>query len=236
MDEVVTALNNIAASLTGKELPLWLTAFGIIVPILLTGITIFLSVRMNKQNEQLQKLIHNRDAANQARELVIDIYQSFFNAFIVVQQAGDNVAGVFVSDQSYYQWGIAVETATKDVSLAYNKAKLLFKDDMEFIDYLKKSWVSFADINNTVNWYIHSAIATQTVRAAWNEFCQKHAIQSENYMALYQDPTLGAEFKELCDNSYTQDIQRKINIYKDLIGNDEFDEKFRKYVQIRELR
>lgn len=236
MDEVVTALNNIAASLSGKELPLWLTAFGIIVPILLTGITIILSVRMNRQNARLQKLIHNRDAANQTRKLVIDIYQSFINAVTVVQQAGDNVAEVFVGDQSYYRWGIAVEAASKDVSLAYNQANLLFKDDTEFIDYLKKCWESFADINNTVNWYIHSAIATQTVNAAWNEFWQKYSIQYGNYPALFQNPILGEEFKKLCDNSYTQDIQRKINIYKGLISNDEFDEKFRKYVQIRELR
>lgn len=236
MDEVVTALNNIAASLSDKELPLWLTAFGIIVPILLTGITIFLSIRMNRQNARLQKLIHNRDAVNQTRKLVIEIYQPFFNALIVVQQAGDNVAGVFVSDRSYYQWGMDVETATKDVSLAYNKATLLFEEDKEFIDYVKRCWMSFAEINSTVNWYIQSAIATQTVHAAWNGFCQKCAVQPGDYFALFQNPIWGEEFKKLCDNAYTQDIQRKINIYKELINSKEFDEKFRKYVCVRELR
>lgn len=236
MDEIVTALNNIAASLSGKEVPAWLTVFGIIVPILLTGITILLSVRMDRQNKELQKQIHNRDAANQTRELVVDIYQSFFNAVSVLQQAGDNVAEVFVSDQSYYQWGMAVETATKDVSLAYNKAKLLFEEDAELIDYVKKCWIAFSSINDAVNQYVHSAIATQTVNMAWNEFQQKYAIQPGNYFALFQNPILGEEFKKLCDNSYTQDIQRKINVYKELISSDEFDQNFRKYIQIRELQ
>lgn len=235
MDEVVTALNNISASLSGYALPVWFKAFGIVVPILLTSITIFLSIRMDRRNKELQKQIHNRDAANQTREVVIDIYQSFFHAFSVVQQAGDNVAGVFVSGQSYYPWGVAVESAFKDVALAYNKTKLLFEEDKAFIGYIRKCWSSFSDINDAVNRYISSGIATQTVGAAWSTFSQKYAIQPGNYFALYQDPVWGEEFKKLCDNSYTQDIQRKINAYKELTGRDAFDEGFRKYVRVQEL-
>lgn len=139
MDEIVAALNSIAESLTNDGLPFWLTVIDIILPIILTTITIVLSIRMDKQNKKLQKQIHNRDVANQTRQTVLDIFQSYYNAFTVLQQVGDNVASVFVSDQSYYQWGLAVEASSKDVTLALNKAKLLLGDDTELVDYLRKS-------------------------------------------------------------------------------------------------
>lgn len=91
------------------------------------------------------------------------------------------IATVFTT----YQWGLAVESASKNVSLAYNKAKLLFEEDEEFIDYIKKCWISFLDINDAVNRYVHSAIATQTVDAAWNVFQQKYVIQPGNYFVLF---------------------------------------------------
>lgn len=55
-------------------------------------------------------------------------------------------------------------------------------------------------------------------------------------MALLQDPSLAEEFKKMCDNSYTQDIQRKIEVYMDLVTDDEFDGRLKKYIQIRELK
>lgn len=236
MDEIVTALNSIAESLTNDGLPFWLTVVDIILPIILTTITIVLSIRMDKQNKKLQKQIHNRDVANQTRQAVLDIFQSYYNAFAVLQQVGDNVASVFVSDQSYYQWGLAVEASSKDVTLALNKAKLLLGDDTELVDYLRKSWLAFSDVNRTVNTYINTGIASQTVGMAWGTFQQKYNILCGNYFALLQNPSLAEEFKKMCDNSYTQDIQRKIEVYMDLVTDDEFDGRLKKYIQIRELK
>lgn len=236
MDEIVTALNSIAESLTNDGLPFWLTVIDIILPIILTTITIVLSIRMDKQNKKLQKQIHNRDVANQTRQAVLDIFQSYYNAFTVLQQVGDNVASVFVSDQSYYQWGLAVEASSKDVTLALNKAKLLLGDDTELVDYLRKSWLAFSDVNRTVNTYINTGIASQTVGMAWGTFQQKYNIPCGNYFALLQNPSLAEEFKKMCDNSYTQDIQRKIEVYMDLVTDDEFDGRLKKYIQILELK
>lgn len=236
MDEIVTALNSIAESLTNDGLPFWLTVIDIILPLILTTITIVLSIRMDKQNKKLQKQIHNRDVANQTRQAVLDIFQSYYNAFTVLQQVGDNVASVFVSDQSYYQWGLAVEASSKDVTLALNKAKLLLGDDTELVDYLRKSWLAFSDVNRTVNTYINTGIASQTVGMAWGTFQQKYNIQCGNYFALLQNPSLAEEFKKMCDNSYTQDIQRKIEVYMALVTDDEFDGRLKKYIQILELK
>lgn len=236
MDEIVIALNGIAEVLANDGLPLWLTTIDVILPIILAGVTIGLSIRMDQGNKKLQKQIHNRDVANQTRQAVLHIFQSYFNALTVLQQVGDNVASVFVSDQSYYQWGLAVESSSKDVTLALNKAKLLLGDDEELVDYLRKSWLAFSDVNHAVNTYINTGIASQTVGIAWSTFQQKYNIQCGNYFALLQNPSLAEEFKKICDNSYTQDIQRKSEIYMDLVTNDEFEGRLRKYIQIQELK
>lgn len=167
MDEIVTALNSIAEALTNDGLPLWLTVIDVILPIILTTIAIVLSIRMDQQNKQLQKQIHNRDVANQTRQAVLDIFQAYFDAVTVAQQPGDEVASAFVADKSYYQWSLAVEASSKNVTLALNKAKLLLGDDQELIDYLKKCSRAFAEINYAINAYVNSGIASKAVEIAW---------------------------------------------------------------------
>lgn len=235
MNEIATALNNIAEVLSTGELPLWLTASGIIAPILLTGITIILSIRMDRQNKKLQKQIHNRDVINQTRQMILDVYRSFLNAHDVTQMPGPCVASVYVSDQSYYQWALAVEAASKELMFSFNIAKLLLNDDKELLDYLKTCWTTFADINNTINAYNTSGLPTRTIEAAWKTVEQKYNIQHGDYPALLRNPEWGEDFKKQCDNTYTQEIQRKIKTYEDLLTNDKFDDIFRKYIQIQPL-
>lgn len=233
MDEIATALNNIAEVLSTGELPLWLTASGIIAPILLTGITIVLSMRMDRQNKKLQKQIHNRDVVNQTRQTILDVYHSFLNAHDVTQMPGPCVASVYVSDQSYYQWALAVEAASKELMFSFNTAKLLLKDDKELIAYLKKCWLAFAEIDRAINKYNTSGAPAQTVSAAWESFGQKYGIHSGDYSALLRNPMWGEEFKRFCDNAHTQEIQCKIGEYQSLVANDKFDDIFRKYIQIQ---
>lgn len=235
MDEVAFTLNRIADSLTDSGTPMWLTAIGILMPILLAAITIFMSVRTDRQNRELQKLIHNRDVANQTRQIIIEIYHAFFNAFVITQHEITNVAGVFTSEQLFLQWENTIDYTLKEVSFAYNKLKLLLPEDREIVEYTRKCWVAFTDINYAVSTYIRTGIAAQTIRAAWSTIQTKCIIQFGDYFTLYQNTMLAEEFTRLCENTYTRDIQRKLEVYSELIGKNEFDDLFKKYVQIREL-
>lgn len=235
MDDIVTALNNIAAALSTGELPLWLSVSGIVVPILLTGITIVLSIRMDRQNKKLQMQIYNRDVINQTRQMILGVYRSFLNAHDVTQMPSDLVASVYISDQSYYQWALAVEAASKELMLSFNTAKLLLEDDKDLIDYLRKCWLAFAEVDRAINIYNTSGIPAQTITAAWKTFGQKYGIHSGDYSALLRNPAWGEEFKKFCDNTHTQEIQRKIGEYQSLVAIDAFDERFRKYLKIQEL-
>lgn len=86
MNEIVFALNKIVDLMSDNGTPLWLTVVGIVMPIMLTGITIFIRFRTDMQNKELQKQIHNRDSVNQIRQAVMEVFQAFFDAFVITEQ------------------------------------------------------------------------------------------------------------------------------------------------------
>ncbi len=235
MEEIITALQQIADSMGQNAVPMWLTIMMSILPIILTVITIWLSICMHIQNKELQKQLHNRDVVNQSRKCMLEIYNAYVSALNIACQADKYVADVFSNDQSYYQWGMTVQNARVNVMGAYNRAKLMVGADSEMIDYLKKSFDVFADLDATVGRYVGTGIPSQTIQNAWSEFFKKYGIFSNNYGVLYSNRVMHEEFIKLCENSYTHEIQDKITAYIDLVGCDGFDKYFEKYVRIENI-
>ena len=64
VEVLIKALNRIAEALEKGFVPLELTVVGIGVPIFLTLGSLWLNYRTSKQNEELQKNLHNRDVKN----------------------------------------------------------------------------------------------------------------------------------------------------------------------------
>ena len=92
---------------------------------------------------------------------------------------------------------------------------------------------AFSALNGAVKSYIFTGTPTRTIQNAWCAFCQSHPnIQPGNYYVLLQDSVLADEFRKLCSNTYTDGIQKNIEMYMTIVGNDDFDEKFKKYLQI----
>lgn len=233
MEELVNATNHLAASV-GSALPLWASVAGLVVPIILTVVTIILSVRMDRQNKQLQKTLSNRDMVNQTRQCVLDIYNSYLAGLNLAAQANGNVAEIFVSDQSYYRWAQDIENADTDIMRAFNRTKLMLEDEV-LLTHLAKARDAFSQLTLSIKTYIHTGIPAQTVANAWAQFSVQYNIQGGNYYALMQNRVWGEAFIKLCETSYTRDIQAKIEGYINAVGNDAFDEPFKKYVQIKEI-
>ena len=80
MEELIKAINSVAEA-CGEALPRWASIAGIVAPIILTVITIYLSLRMDRQNKKLQKMLSDRDTINQTRECILNIYNSFYTGF-----------------------------------------------------------------------------------------------------------------------------------------------------------
>jgi hypothetical protein len=232
MEQIVQALNEIKNVIEGDRFTVVMSGILAVTPIILTIITIWLSVRMDKQSKKLQKELADRDQKNQTRSCVLDIYNTYLSAFHMTGQATGNISEIFVSDQSYYKWALEVEENSKNIMSAYNRAKLMLKDE-DLINELKKGFEAFSILNGSVKSYIFSGLPTQTIQNAWNQFSVVHPqIQRGDYYALYIDRVLGEEFKALCNNSYTENIQQQIEVFIGIVGCDSFDEKFKYYVKI----
>ena len=232
MDDIINSLDKIADAINGNALTTCLSIIFAVVPIALTVITIVLSVRMDEQNQKLQKSIIDRDTVNQTRQCILDIYNAYLDAFHLTGQANGNVDDIFVSDQSYYMWANDVDNKSKAVMYAYNRAKLMLNDP-QLLETLKNGFDAFSALNGAVKSYIFTGTPTRTIQNAWCTFCQSHPnIQPGNYYALLQDSIMANEFRKLCSNSYTDGIQKNIEMYMAVVGNDDFDDKFRKYLKI----
>lgn len=233
MEELVIAVNRLADSST--SLPMWANVVSIVVPILLTLLTIYLTIRIDRQNKKLQIALANRDMQNQTRQAVLDIYNAYCTACNCIGSAHESVASIFVADQSYYQWANDVQKANSDLFRAYNQARLLL-DDEKILNTLKTARDAYSKINSEIGAYIATGLPTQTITNAWSQISIQYGISVGNYYALIQNPICGEAFSKLCETSYTKRIQASIKNYLDIVNRDDFDEPFKKYVQIRELQ
>lgn len=231
MDEVIRSLDQIADAINGDALTTVLSVIFAAVPIALTVITIILSKSMNNQNQKLQKMIADRDTINQTRQCVLDIYNAYLDAFHLACLSNGNVHDIFVSDQSYYLWANDIENKNKEIMCAYNRAKLILNDP-ELLGTLKNGFEAFSALNVFVKNYVYTGIPTRAIQNAWCTFSQLHPnIQMGDCYALLQDSVMADEFRKLCSNTYTDVIQKNIETYVAVVGSDDFDEKFKKYLQ-----
>ena len=232
MEELVQAVNRIADS--SSTIPLWVSLVGLIVPIVLTIVSICLSIRMDKQSKDLQKLIANRDMVNQSRETVLGFYNSYLSARDVLGRSCSNIAEIFTSDQSYYNWALEIDNACSSIIYSYNKAKLMM-DDPSLLSQMKMGFDAFTQLNANIKMYISTGIPSQTISNAWAQFSQQYTVLAGDYYVLFQNRALGEAFAKLCETSYTKDIQSCVGLYNRIIDCDTFDAPFKKYVQIREI-
>lgn len=232
MEELVNSITEIKKVLENDTLDILLSVIIGVVPIFLTILNIYLSKKMNKQNEQLQIDIANRDVRNQTREILLNIYNAYLNGFIQLERAYKNIPEIFISEQSFYPWALEVEKNYIEINSAYNRAKLLI-DNVPMLNYLKETTLLFSDFYLSIANYAKSGQATNIIENAWNNFLFLHPVfKRRDYIPLYLDQILGDEFVKLCSNSYTDSIQLKLEKYICKVESNEFDNFFKKYITL----
>ena len=240
--QVVEVLIRIAEALENGFVPLWFAIIGIFAPIILTLLSIWLNRKTSRQNEELQKNLHNRDVKNQTRQTIIYIYNSFLDALNVVELENDKIMVIFVSPQFFQSWSRSVSNSCTSIIRAFSQANIIL-DDSSMIDYLKKCKDAFADLNSSVTQYVNTPVPLQMIQNAFDSMKSKYpqrysvGINDYNflYQILYQNAADLEDFKKMCESDYTKDIQRKVKVFIDLIVDEKFDNYFKKYVQIQKL-
>ena len=245
-------LIRIAEALENGFVPLKLAIVGIVVPIVLTLGSLWLNYKTSKQNEELKKDLHNRDVKNQTRQIIINIYNSFLDALSVAEMTENNVMVIFISSQFIQSWSGLVSNSCLTVVRAFSQANIVLNDS-DMINYLSKCKEAFVALNNSVNQYTNTPIPFQVIQNSWNTLWQKYPQRykcmntgnffemnygnsfCQDYNLLYQNPADLEEFKKLCETDYTKHIQEKLKIFLGLVRNEQFDNYFKKYVQIQKI-
>ena len=245
MEPEIEALIRIAEALENGFVPLWFAVIGIGAPIVLTALSIWLNYKTGKQNEELQKNLHNRDVKNQTRQTIIYIYNSFLDALNVAESANNNVMVIFISPQFIQSWSRLVFNSSTSIIRAFSQANIIL-DDSDMIKYLRKCKDTFVDLNSSVTQYVNTPFPFQMIQNAFDSMKSKYpqrysvgVIGINDYNFLYpilsQNVADLEDFKKMCENDYTKEIQKKVKIFIDLIANEKFDNYFKKYVQIQKL-
>lgn len=243
MEELINSVNSIAEALKSGT-PAWVTIIAGFAPIILTIITIILSYRMDirnrelqkmihKQNTELQQLLHNRDALNQSRQDILSVYNAFSEALLTVQSYGA-VENVFSNEQITYTWCQELTTRKKEVLKAFDKAKLLL-NDKELTDYLEKVREKYMDVYNCIARYTYNNLHTETLKSARMSIMPQYGNGVYDLTWLAMNPTARDQIIKLCENVNTKEINEKIKQFSEMLSDDKFDYRFKKYIEIKEL-
>ncbi len=245
----IGALTRIAEAIENGIIPFWLSVVSIGAPIILTILSGILTYRLDKQNKELQKILeeqnkelqkdlHNRDVINQTRQTILNIYNSFLDALNVVEQSDSNIIDIFISQQFIQSWSEEISNSHKSITRSFKQANIIL-DDTDMIDYLKRCEISFVELSDSVNSYVNTPIPSQIIQNAWNNFQQRYpynnSLIANNYYLLHQNAVDLEEFKKMCKNSHTDNIQIKVNEFTNLMRDEKFDNYFKKYVQIQKM-
>ena len=174
METQVEVLIRIAEALENGFVPLWFAVIGIGAPIVLTALSIWLNYKTGKQNEELQKNLHNRDVKNQTRQTIIYIYNSFLDALNVVELANNNVMVIFISPQFFQHWSKSISDSCTSIIRAFSQANIIL-DDSDMINYLRKCKDTFVDINSSVTQYVNTPVPFQMIQNAFDSMKSKYS-------------------------------------------------------------
>lgn len=198
-----------------------------------------LQKEINERNIEVQKQIHNRDINNQIRQNILETYGYYHDVLRNMVQVTSTIPFVFFEEQPYEQWLNSVTNAVSENLKKFNQLRLILDDD-DFIKYLEKCNDCFDDFLNLAYNYKNSNNLTQFINNAWNEVSPPSAftgtvIGYRNYNILYQNNLLIEKFWKHCSNTYIENIAKKAYECNSLVYCEEFDNKFKKYLQISDL-
>lgn len=236
MEELVQVLNEIKKILQTNVEPPYLTVITGIIPLILTGISVFSAIIQYKQSVKLQKEIHNRDARMQREENVLQIYNAFFNAQGVVSMGNQNLAGTFANPDGLNRWLTDLGNASTAICQATNQVNLFFrKSDAEFVMMLENCRDKFIEFQKDIWEYVNSGKAQSDYNNAWNIIGPQMGNVVWNTLSLWQNPQLFKQFIQLCDTDDVKRLKKQGDDFLACLSYEKFDCYFEKHLNFDKL-
>lgn len=179
----------------------------IILPILLSIIIIVQNIVYAKRTTALQKMIHNREWAQQYHEDILLLYNTYHEFIDIIQISGfeNNVRSGNVN--AAFGWINNIQLLKTTILRRKDLAKLLFKKKNENLyNIIKKCFEQEIEIIDKYIAYLSSGKLLEISENAWNTVCQTVPVAKYNYQWLLQNRNIYDNFMRLCHSNEMIDI------------------------------
>ena len=180
----------------------------IILPILLSIIIIVQNIVYAKRTTALQKMIHNREWAQQYHEDILLLYNTYHEFIDIIQISGfeNNVRSGNVN--AAFGWINNIQLLKTTILRRKDLAKLLFKKKNENLyNIIKKCFEQEIEIIDKYIAYLSSGKLLEISENAWNTVCQTVPVAKYNYQWLLQNRNIYYNFMRLCHSNEMIDIE-----------------------------
>lgn len=236
-EKIIEALNRITDAINSNEsLTIIISIIAIVVPAVFTIITLFLTRKIDKNNKELQRQIHNRDVDNQTRQLFIDIYNSFSHATdIAARLKNANELFAFNTNNEFYNdLCIAGQNMFASLNLFYLlNAKT--DNDEKLLKPLSDYSDAYKELFDEVTKYLNSPLYNNNFNKAWSKVTTKYAIQFFDYNSLKLNPEAKKEYIESFEDQYIETISKKAETVVSKFANKDTVALFVEHIKIKKM-
>ena len=249
MEEVLQKLTELINVLENNSVPLWLSIFGIIVPIIISVAVVIITIinnrrdkdlqrQINEKNTELEKQLSDRDVRIQMHADFLKIYDDFCFAQNAIGMMGGRSYLIFSNFSTVN--GVCLptvyvnnlNTALNVLCQARNKAKLLFpENEGNLRAAIDNIYNKYKNVTVKVNEYYYSGLAYNSCQIAWSKM-PSIGVLHQDYNLLMNDKKAYDAFLLNCRTSVTNEIDKETKELLKLFEYDAFDKYFEKYLRI----
>lgn len=241
MEELTQKIDELIATLNANTVPLWVSIFGIFVPIAISIAVIVITVIQNLQNKKLQQAISDRECTVQMHNDILKIYDDFCIAqqilgitggksYIVFSNFGATNTGILAPEMYVNNLNAALTSLCQ----ALNRAKLLLpQKDEQLRKILENVYDKYRQLKFKVDEYYYEGIARNVSDDAWQKIVNGNFnIAQYDYIHLRQNESAFKFYLESCKTTTTKEIDNMTNELIELLKYEKFDIYFEKYLQM----
>ena len=214
----------------------WFDVLTAVIPILLSVILGIQNIIYERRTTKLQKMIHNREWAQQYHGDILLLYNTYYEFKDVIQTSGfeNNVRSGNVN--AAFGWINNIQILKTNILRRKDLAKLLFKKKNENLyNIIKKSFEQEIEIIDKYIAYLSSGKLLETSENAWNTVCQAVPSAKYNYQWVSQNRNVYDTFMKLCHSDEMIDIEYLMKKNDELHSYENFDIYFEEYFSIEKL-
>lgn len=249
MDDLIHELKELVDTLNDSSIPLWISIFGIFVPIIISIAVAVITIIQNKKNKdlqqqindknaELQKRLSDRDVRVQMHADILKIYDDFCfaqNAIGMMNGKSYLIFSNFSNTNGVCLPALFVNnlnTAVNVLCQATNRAKLLLpENENDLRASIENIFDKYKKIKFKIDEYYYSGLAYNTYQMAWAKM-RSIGVFYQDYNLLMNDKTAYDAFLLNCRTSVTDEIDKETEELLKLFEYDSFDKYFEKHLRI----